>query len=191
MQRRTRYEAGTGAGLLVEGLTEEQANLIADVEHELKAPLMFGTLTPAEAAQALERLAFHLRVGGRERVFHLEGRFKPYVRMTQRGQWVSRDAQEYIASKAEIQRQIRAQLNGAAEPVLPESTPLALYVEAEYPRGWHGADLDNVCKCLADAAQAPHGPLYKNDQWIDYITAGRRRGDAERVTLAAGVVGEG
>lgn len=102
--------------------------------------------------------------------FLIKGKFKPYVRMTQRGKWVNPQAQEYLSSKAGIGLQLKAQMNRAGWEMLPAKTPLTVHILIYHENGFHNRDLDNEIKALLDAAQ---GIAFHNDCWIDAITARR------------------
>lgn len=106
--------------------------------------------------------------------FVITDKIKPAVRMTQRGKWVKKDAQEYLASKAAIGWQLKEQMQERGWTMLPERTPLRMSVVFVIPKRLHCADLDNQIKSLADSAQ---GIVFKDDRWIDEIRALRRGGD--------------
>lgn len=99
--------------------------------------------------------------------FTLTGPIIPYVRMTRRGKWVDKRAQEYLANKDELARQFRAQ----CQEILPERKPLLFIAIIETPR-LHKGDLDNICKAILDAAQ---GIVFRNDCWVDRISIQRKR----------------
>jgi len=48
--------------------------------------------------------------------FVLQGKVKPYVRMTRRGKYVSRQAQEYLTSKSKLGWQMMDAANGIVYP---------------------------------------------------------------------------
>ena len=106
-------------------------------------------------------------------IFHLEGCFKPYVRMTQRGKFVKPEAQAYLASKDAMQLQFNQQMIDL--PMLPESTPLVVSIEIYHEHGFHNRDLDNEVKAILDAMQ---GIVFKNDCWVDRIWADRFESDS-------------
>ena len=107
-------------------------------------------------------------------VYTLYGTFKPYVRMTQRGKWVRPEAQEYLASKADLARQFQC----ARLDMLPAQTPLAVSIVIEHKHGFHNRDLDNEVKAILDAAQ---GIVFVDDRWVDQIYAQRHRGQTDRI----------
>jgi len=111
-----------------------------------------------------------------EYTFRLTGRFKPYVRMTQRGKWVKPEAQAYLASKAQLGWQLLEQMQANEWELIPRGIPLAVAIVIQPVR--HTCDLDNQCKGLLDAAQ---GIVFEDDRWVDHIVAGRD-GDGEDVT---------
>lgn len=97
--------------------------------------------------------------------FQIIGRFKPYVRMTQRGKWVKHDAQEYLASKARLQHEFGCQMGIQGWDMLPDQTALGILVVARAPGGMNNRDFDNELKAITDAAQ---GVAFRNDLWINY-----------------------
>ena len=105
-------------------------------------------------------------------VFLIEGKIKPYVRMTRRGKWTSKRAQEYLASQAAIKWQLKEQVRGR-DP-LPERTPLMARVELWVSERLHCADIDNQIKAVLDAAQ---GIVFHNDLWIDELHVERSLGE--------------
>ena len=96
----------------------------------------------------------------------LEGCFKPYVRMTQRGKFVRRQAQEYLASKDALKLQLTQEM--IDREMLPDRTPLKVFFLIGHDHGFHNRDLDNEVKALLDAMQ---GIVFRNDCWIDEIKA--------------------
>ena len=119
--------------------------------------------------------------------FIIRGKIKPYVRMTQRGKWVSEQAQEYLASQHAIRLQLRHQMAANGWEMLPARTPLDVRMVFTVPNRLHCADLDNQVKALADSAQ---GIVFKNDLWIDAITAERRKGPDYLTVLEVKTVAE-
>ena len=111
-----------------------------------------------------------------EYTFRLTGRFKPYVRMTQRGKWVKPEAQAYLASKAQLGWQLLEQMQANEWELIPRGIPLAVAIVIQPVR--HTCDLDNQCKGLLDAAQ---GIVFEDDRWVDHIVVDRD-GDGEDVT---------
>lgn len=115
----------------------------------------------------------------------LTGYIKPYVRMTRRGKWVSKHAQEYQDSQAALKHQILEQLQEKGYrtdqmPVFPGGRPLRAMLIICTTAGLHKKDLDNQVKALLDAAQ---GLLFANDLWIDSISAERSLGSEELAEL--------
>ena len=108
----------------------------------------------------------------------LDGCFKPYVRMTQRGKFVKPEAQAYLASKDDLQYQLTQEMVDRA--MLPESTPLEVMILIAHGHKFHRRDLDNEVKALLDAMQ---GIVFKNDCWVDGIQAERMRGERCAVHL--------
>ena len=116
----------------------------------------------------------------------LDGCFKPYVRMTQRGKFVRPEAQAYLASKDVLQYQLIQEM--VDRPMLPESTPLEVVILIAHNHKFHRRDLDNEVKALLDAMQ---GIVFKNDCWVDNIEATRYQDHAGcRVLLSVGEKGE-
>ena len=111
--------------------------------------------------------------------FVIDGWIKPYVRMTQRGKWKSRDAQEYLTNKAAISWQLKCQM-ADAWVIWPEGTPLAVTLRFEIPRKLHYCDLDNLVKAVLDAAQTV---LFADDRYVDRIRASRIEADKWRTVM--------
>lgn len=111
--------------------------------------------------------------------FLIEGRIKPYVRMTQRSKHVDPQAQEYLASKLAIGLQLKQQMQG--REIIPRGIPLAVGVDIEEGVGFHNRDLDNEVKAMLDAGQ---GVVFEDDRWIDEILAMRYRGQESRASLS-------
>ena len=106
--------------------------------------------------------------------FIITGKIKPHVRMTQRGKWVKKDAQEYLASKDDIGWQLKNQMQLRGWTMLPDRTSLQLSVMFTLPKRLNSQDLSNQIKTIEDAAQ---GIVFVNDRWIDSIRADRELGD--------------
>jgi Holliday junction resolvase RusA-like endonuclease len=100
--------------------------------------------------------------------FFLPGRFKPYVRMTQRSKWVDPQAIEYLASKRQLQWQMREQMREQNWEMIPRGIPLGVMIGI--CPVLHNMDLDNQVKALLDAAQ---GVVFEDDRWVDLIAAVR------------------
>ena len=99
---------------------------------------------------------------------------KPYVRMTQRGKYVSEQAQEYLASKAGLQEAIQAAMLEQGYAMLPAQTPLWVCIEVTVPSSQgHRADLDNILKAVLDAC---NGVAFPDDRWVDDISIVRKIG---------------
>jgi crossover junction endodeoxyribonuclease RusA len=109
--------------------------------------------------------------------FTIEGRFKPYVRMTQRGKWVKSEAREYLASKDRIGYDIAEQMRRRGQEMLPGQTPL--WVEIRISPALHNRDLDNEVKALLDAMQSV---VFPDDRWVDVLTASRGARDNRELT---------
>jgi crossover junction endodeoxyribonuclease RusA len=111
--------------------------------------------------------------------FVLEGPFKPYVRMTQRGKWVKPQAREYLASKDRLAQQFQEQLAGNWSCV-ERGTPLRIEIAITHAGGFHNRDLDNEIKAILDAAQ---GVVFDDDRWVDLIVAARGLGEREQIAI--------
>lgn len=101
--------------------------------------------------------------------FTLTGKIIPYVRMTRRGKFTNKRAQEYLTSQEALAWQFKQQ----CPEMLPEQTPLAMIAIIETPEP-HTGDLDNIFKALADSAQ---GIVFRNDCWVDSISIQRKRAE--------------
>jgi Holliday junction resolvase RusA-like endonuclease len=112
--------------------------------------------------------------------FDITGVVKPYVRMTRRGKWVRPDALEYLASRADIARQMQHAMAVNDWPMLPEHTPLWCSIVVTRSQALHKCDLDNIVKAVLDAAQ---GIVFRNDCWIDAIEARRELAETDAVVF--------
>jgi len=76
---------------------------------------------------------------------------------------------------------IRNQMRKKDYEMLPAKIPLsvAITVHTHTSQG-HRADLDNIVKAILDACQ---GVAFKDDRWVDFITANRWIGKSERLYL--------
>lgn len=125
--------------------------------------------------------------------FVIKGEIKPYVRMTRRGKWCSPQAQEYLASKAAIQMQLKAQMAGR-EPLGREPLSVRLWIRVS--ERLHTKDLDNQIKAILDAC---NGIVWADDRWVDAIHAQRylldldtaEAGDGDEVYILAECYGCG
>ena len=106
--------------------------------------------------------------------FEIEGKIKPYVRMTQRGKWVKQNAQEYLASRTAVEYQFKQQMTAADWDILPGQTPLRVRLEFWEAGSFHNKDLDNQVKAVLDAMQ---GYVFPDDRWVDMLHASRARGE--------------
>lgn len=103
-----------------------------------------------------------------EYTFRLTGRFKPYVRMTQRSKYADPEARAYLASKGCLGFQMLEQMAASGRELIPRGIPLAVAIVIQPAR--HNCDLDNQIKALLDAAQ---GIVFEDDRWVDFIFAFR------------------
>ena len=110
----------------------------------------------------------------------IEGKFQPYYRMTQRSKFADPRAQSYLASKGELQRQMRA---GMTYEMWPKGTPLEVKITVLMPSHLHSQDLDNQVKALLDAAK---GVLFYDDRYVDAVAATRELADRYRVLMTVG-----
>jgi Holliday junction resolvase RusA-like endonuclease len=112
--------------------------------------------------------------------FRIEGRLIPAVRMTRRSKFVDPRAQAYLASKTDIQYQLKAQMVEKDYKILAGQTPLGVVIAISYTNRLHKNDLDNVSKNLMDSMQ---GIVYQNDCWIDVIRATRKLGKRDETII--------
>jgi crossover junction endodeoxyribonuclease RusA len=106
---------------------------------------------------------------------------KPYVRMTQRGKYVNKQAQQYLASKGRLSARIREQMNLQGKDMMPAGTPLKVVIRLYAPTNpGHKADLDNQVKAILDACNKTAFP---DDRWVDQIDAERFIGKECRLRL--------
>lgn len=111
-----------------------------------------------------------------EYTFRLTGRVKPYVRMTQKGKFVSKEALQYLASKDALAFWMRTKMLARGWEMIPRGVKLSVGIVIQPVR--HNCDLDNQVKAVLDAAQKV---VFEDDRWVDVITA-CRHGDGEDVT---------
>lgn len=104
------------------------------------------------------------------REFVINGPIKPYVRMTQRGKFVKRDALEYLASKTAIRVQLPCQMEAHGVEMIPRGHPLDVTALFLFPGGFHNKDLDNLVKAVLDAMQSY---VFEDDCWVDSLYARR------------------
>jgi Holliday junction resolvase RusA-like endonuclease len=109
--------------------------------------------------------------------FTIDGQIVPYVRMTRRGKFVRPRAKRYLASKDRIGWQLKVQMQNCA--MLPERTSLRAILSFELPAP-HRCDIDNQIKAVLDAAQ---GIVYRDDRWIDAVTAVRCKSERHHTRL--------
>jgi len=112
--------------------------------------------------------------------FEVEGRFLPYVRMTQRGKWVKARAREYLASQDALSWELRRQMVENGWERIPKGVPLEVEVWIEQTERLHTKDFDNELKAVVDAAE---GVVYENDRWIDRCFIDRRIGPKDRIVF--------
>lgn len=112
--------------------------------------------------------------------FVLPGRFKPYVRMTQRSKWVDPQAVEYLASKEHLQWQLQVQMREHGGELIPRRIPLGVLIFIS--PALHNMDLDNQEKALLDAAQ---GIVFEDDRWVDLVVVLRCSRGEDRCYLLA------
>ncbi len=108
------------------------------------------------------------------RTFTIEGKIKPYVRMTQRSKYCDPQAIEYLASQEEVGWVLRMQMSTNGWDLLPLGGPISVSVVFTFPGAWHNADLDNQIKAVLDAAK---GIVWHDDRWIDSLYGARKAGD--------------
>ena len=106
---------------------------------------------------------------------------KPYVRMTQRGKFVSPQAQEYLNNKDTLKTLIRnqVQLQGAEMYPAGVSLKVIMHVYVHTSQG-HRADLDNILKSVVDSSNEI---IFKDDRWIDEFQVVRHIGMQERLVM--------
>lgn len=106
---------------------------------------------------------------------------KPYVRMTQRGKYVSRQAQQYLNNKDALMTQLRSEMQWQNAEMYPKGIPLTviMHVYVHTSQG-HRADLDNIVKSVFDSCK---GIVFEDDRWIDEFQAERYIGEKERLFM--------
>jgi crossover junction endodeoxyribonuclease RusA len=112
--------------------------------------------------------------------FRIEGRPMPAVRMTRRSKFVDPRAQAYLASKTDIQYQLKTQMIEKDYKMLAGQAPLGVVIAVSYTSRLHSQDIDNCAKSILDAMQ---GIVYQNDCWIDHISATRKLGKRDKTII--------
>ena len=87
----------------------------------------------------------------------------PYVRMTQRGKFVKKNARDYIASKEALAWSLKEQMK--ERKMFPDRTPFEIEITYIAPNAFQ-FDIDNLVKAVLDAAQ---GIVFRNDMWCQCI----------------------
>ena len=113
--------------------------------------------------------------------FVINGPITPYTRTTQRQKFVDKRYKRYRASQDHIRLQLQAAMQREGWEMLPERTPL--WVRVWFWPAKHNCDLDNLVKAVLDAAQRV---VFKDDRWVDQISAERFRGEEQRCELVVG-----
>jgi len=98
-------------------------------------------------------------------------KIKPYVRMTQRGKFVKKEAQDYLASKAALGYALRVQMQQAEAQPLEQAQTFELTMRYLAPDVYR-YDLDNVIKAVLDAAQ---NIVFPDDRYCIDIVASKAR----------------
>ena len=98
-----------------------------------------------------------------DRVFKYNQRIMPYVRMTQRGKFVKKDALEYQASQQALAWSLKSQMG--IQLMVRERLPFEIELEYHAPDIYR-YDLDNLIKAVLDAAQ---GIVFFDDRWCQCI----------------------
>jgi len=111
--------------------------------------------------------------------FEISGKFKPYVRMTQRGKFVKPQAIEYLDSKARLGFEFKAQMHKNGWEMLPGQTPIR--VHGYIGPAMHNRDLDNEIKAIFDAMQ---GVVFPDDRWVDEVSFTRWEKNKSMVWVA-------
>lgn len=111
--------------------------------------------------------------------FTYHEKIKPYVRMTQRGKFVKKEAQDYLASKAALGYALRVQMRAE------EAQPLEAYQTFEFNMRYFAPDvyrydLDNLIKAVLDAAQ---NIVFPDDRYCVDIVASKARAVNFRLEL--------
>lgn len=106
---------------------------------------------------------------------------KPYVRMTQRGKYVSRQAQQYLNNKDTLMTQLRSEMQWQNAEMYPKGVPLKviMHIYVHTSQG-HRADLDNIVKSVFDSCK---GIVFEDDRWIDEFQVMRTIGEKERLFM--------
>ena len=106
-----------------------------------------------------------------EMQFYVVGKVVPYVRMTQRGKWVDRQAIRYMVWKEYFGRKLKEIIQASGFEMIPKGEPIwsTMVYELPGPRTPR-FDLDNAIKGILDASQ---GIVFENDMDVERIVATR------------------
>ena len=118
--------------------------------------------------------------------FRIEGRIKPYVRMTQRSKRVNPQAIEYISSQEALQLALRQQMREHGYKMLPGQTPVEVNIFISPAN--HRRDLDNEAKAILDAMS---GIVFPDDRWVDKLWVSRDEPGEPEVEIRVWVIKEG
>lgn len=94
-----------------------------------------------------------------DREFVYSEKIVPYVRMTQRGKYVKKGAQDYLSSKASLGYAFKKQMEEYLK--INDKTPFEIEIEYYAPNIFQ-FDLDNLVKAVLDAG---NGIIYTDDRW--------------------------
>lgn len=121
----------------------------------------------------------------------------PYVRMTNKGKYLSPRAARYLQSQSELKdklmdvikyeydhgertlytHEVNAKVDGRSIPIelmlpIPAQTPFSAEINFYFSpsKEYHYCDLDNLVKAVMDAGNKV---VYGDDRWCDSITASR------------------
>ena len=114
--------------------------------------------------------------------FRIEGRVKPYVRMTRRSKHVNPQAIEYISSQEVLKLALKNQMVEHGWEMLPGQTPLTVSIWITPPS--HRRDIDNEAKAILDAMNEL---VYPDDRRVDGLFVSRCLGEPNGIDIHVSV----
>ena len=117
--------------------------------------------------------------------FRIEGKIKPYVRMTRRGKYVRPQAIEYMNSQIMLGMMLRQQMRDQGWEMLPGQTPLEVHIFISPAN--HRQDLDNIGKAILDAMS---DIVFPDDRWVDKLWLSRDEPGEPEIEIRVWIIDE-
>ena len=116
--------------------------------------------------------------------FEYREKIIPYTRMTQRGKFVDKRAQQYLASKESLawaMLQHRQTLDVPPDLVLFDKVPFLVDISYHAPR-LYTFDADNILKAVLDAG---NGILWSDDRYCIHVQADKYQAPEYHMLMTA------